>query len=48
MPYDWTSLAIACGIALVAGGLVAGLTVGAERRLRRWAEDQGATILKMR
>jgi len=48
MRYEWTSLAIAFGIALAVGGLEVGMTVGAERRLRRWAEANGLTILKVR
>ena len=48
MRYDTTSLAIVVGIALVVGGLQVWMTLGAERRIRRWAEDNGLTILKIR
>ena len=48
MRYDATSLAIVVGIALVAGGLLVWMTLRAERRIRRWAEDNGLTILKIR
>jgi hypothetical protein len=48
MGYDATSLAVVLGVILAAGGLGAWLTAGAERRLRRWADGLGLTVLSKR